>query len=155
MQVFQGRNFDKKSWGCSECENGLKYHPNYFKDGFLLGFGSLSDPSWYYHWQFRYFHIKLNKFREIFEIRQYFKFYRPSPNDVFLSPKPFKIRQIGDISPSLATLSTCSVRWRGVSRQTHLHRILTAVTTAAYVINVNQRRGRARYRPYSYAPYTV
>ena len=85
-------------------KNGLKYHQNPFKYGFLLGFGPLSDPSWYYHWQFRYFHIKLNKFRRIFEIRQYFKFYRPSPNDVFLSPKPFKIRQIGDISPSLATL---------------------------------------------------
>ena len=46
----------------------------------------------------------MNKFRGIFEIRQYLKFYRPSPNDVFLSPKPFEIRQIGDISPSLATL---------------------------------------------------
>ena len=42
--------------------------------------------------------------KSIFEIRQFFMFYRPSPIAIFPSPMTFKNRQIGDISPSLATL---------------------------------------------------
>ena len=58
--------------------------------------------------QFSIFLITFDTYRGTIEIRQYFEFYRPLPSDIFISPKPFKIRQIGDVSPSLATLEETS-----------------------------------------------
>ena len=55
-----------------------------------------------------FIYLLLDTYRGTIEIRQYFEFYRPSPNDIFISPKPFKIRQIGEVTPSLATLEETS-----------------------------------------------